>query len=198
MCVEQTLQDVRYALRGLQRAPGFTLTAAISLGLGIGVNIAVFPVLGADFTTRRPFGAVYVPRPQNMSRGGALLVRSSGRSSDLTDVVKRAVVSVVPDGMTPSTAPDHALHRIISLRRQSARSAHVLGKRGSAAPHSPSRYDRPDPKGHRRRPDPGAARRVAALQEEGARENHPHEPLEPNAPSEQNPTNLPNRSNPTN
>ena len=64
----------------------------------------VSPVLGADFTTRRPFGAVYVPRPQNMSRGGALLVRSSGGSSDLTDVVKRAVVSVVPDAMTPSTA----------------------------------------------------------------------------------------------
>ena len=64
----------------------------------------VSPVLGADFTTRRPFGAVYVPRPQNMSRGGALLVRSSGRSSDVTEAVKRAVVSVVPDAMTPSTA----------------------------------------------------------------------------------------------
>lgn len=64
----------------------------------------VSPVVGADFTTRRPRGAVYVPRTQNMSPGGALLVRSSGSSGDVREAVRRAVVSVVPDAMTPSAA----------------------------------------------------------------------------------------------
>src|ERR1700693_4369856 len=37
--VEALAQDVRFALRGFQRAPGFTAVAILSLGLGIGVNV---------------------------------------------------------------------------------------------------------------------------------------------------------------
>jgi len=45
----------------------------------------------------------------------------------------------------------------------------------------------------------GAGRFVwGSNKQEGVRENHPHEPLEPNAPAELNLPNLPNLPNPTN
>lgn len=51
------LQDLRYAFRQLIKMPGFTFTAVISLGLGIGATTAVFSVVYAILMDPYPYAA---------------------------------------------------------------------------------------------------------------------------------------------
>ena len=66
--VESIWQDVRYAVRGLRKAPGFTFVAALTLGLGIGATTAIFSLLEAVILRPLP-----VRNPEDL-----VLVRSGG------------------------------------------------------------------------------------------------------------------------
>jgi macrolide transport system ATP-binding/permease protein len=63
--MNQLIQDVSFAVRQLRKAPGFTLTAILTLVLGIGANAAIFTLVHAVLLRNHP-----VSDPKSLVRVG--------------------------------------------------------------------------------------------------------------------------------
>ena len=71
-----TVQDFRYATRGLRKSPAFMIVAVLTLALGIGANIAVFAVMNAILLN--PSG---IPHPDSV-----VALRAKYSLADLSNI----------------------------------------------------------------------------------------------------------------
>src|SRR5688572_78110 len=60
---EELTADIRYALRGLRRNPGFTLTGILVLGIGIGATTLVYSIVHSVLLAGLPY-----PEPDRLVR----------------------------------------------------------------------------------------------------------------------------------
>ncbi len=107
--LDQLKQDLRFALRGLRRSPGFTAAVVLTLGLGIGANAAMFGVI--DRLMFRPFP--YMRDPALVHR---VYVQTSGRGRVLTRSVF-AYTTYLDLARWSSAFSDHAAfsHRPLAI-----------------------------------------------------------------------------------
>lgn len=77
MHIEQLVSDVRYAMRGLARAPAFACAAVLTIALGLGATTAVFTVVDAVLLRPLPMVDVAGGTSATLATAGVLLVAVS-------------------------------------------------------------------------------------------------------------------------
>ena len=95
--MDSLLRDLRYSLRRVISAPGFTVIAVLTLALGIGANVAIFTIVNAVLIRPLPF-----PDPDRLVRIAADARATNGRNigisqPELDDLRDRAGIF---DGVT--------------------------------------------------------------------------------------------------
>jgi len=102
--VETLLKDIRYALRWMTRSPGFSSVAILSLGLGVGVNTAMFSLV--DSLLFRPLP---VTEPSSLvdvfTTGGDGDEFATSSYADFLDLKAQNTVFTEMMGYSPMMAP---------------------------------------------------------------------------------------------
>lgn len=104
------IQDIRYALRTLGRSPGFLAIAVLTLGLGIGANVAIFTLVNAVLLQPIPFHEpgrlvrVFANLPGATARDVAISVPEYLDLSDRSGLFQQ--ISAVLSGSTALTGGD--------------------------------------------------------------------------------------------
>jgi len=106
--LDHLFADVRYALRGMRRSPGFSTTAVLMLALGIGINAAVFSVFAHVLLSPLRFadsGSLYVVSSHAASLGDTRRASSGPDFRDYRDqnTVFSGVAAVIPHFSEPWT-----------------------------------------------------------------------------------------------
>lgn len=86
--VDHLLADLKYALRGMRRSPGFYVTAVLMLALGIGINTAIFSVFSHVLLSPLQFpnaGELYIVSSHAASLGDARRANSGPDFRDYRD-----------------------------------------------------------------------------------------------------------------
>jgi predicted permease len=122
--LETLVKDLRYALRGCRRQPGFTAIAILTIALGVGANAAVFSVVDAVLVRPLPYHNPDALLSVNrVGPGGRWISRSrweamrSARSFD-AGVYRPAAEDVILAGQNPE---------IVRGARMSANLLDILG-----------------------------------------------------------------------
>src|SRR3974390_118986 len=79
--LDNLARELRFAMRQLQRNPGFTVTVIVTLALSVGANTAIFSLVNALLLRSLPY-----PHPEHMGTIYTRIIGSSGASDERHNV----------------------------------------------------------------------------------------------------------------
>lgn len=144
--LEDSLQDLRYGIRGLRRAPTFTVVAVATLALGIGAITAVFAVVHGVLIKPLPFAKseelVSIKHSSRSTSSGALVGMTGSLlvsySADNKSFAQFGIWSRSSENLTGETLPEEitALNASVGILR-ALRAPAAVGRWFSESDHIP-------------------------------------------------------------
>ena len=102
--LESILQDIRYGLRGIRKAPSFSLVVILTLALGIGANTAIFSVVYSVLLRPLPY-----PHGERLVRLGESVPKAEGIAVTWINFQHWRTESTAFDDMAATESTDFTL-----------------------------------------------------------------------------------------